>query len=353
MRPDGRCRSSSKGTAWARHALQRGHVRLDIPQARGNGTTVAAEGTHMDTYLDNLLAETSVRYGKPRGIAYHHICDTYIALFTHFIPCGVRETVHIIEGLLKNTSEVKPSTVHADTQGQSQPVFALAHLLGFDLMPRIRNWKGLTFYRPSKPHRVRAHRRAVRGAWQRTIDWDLTESQFRDLVRVAISVREGAISSSTLLKRLHSGSRKNATYTAFRQVGRVIRTVQLLRYLSDAPLRRRVTATTNKVEAYNGFSPCTATGHPGPGKGPRQRAVGLSVQQDSRPPVLGAADAAERALERLNQALMDEGATLRRAAVDAEHLQKRLRKAGRILAKVTVPADDVVDAEIVEDNPRG
>lgn len=29
----------------------------------------------MDTYLDNLLSETSVRYGKPGGIAYHHISD--------------------------------------------------------------------------------------------------------------------------------------------------------------------------------------------------------------------------------------------------------------------------------------
>lgn len=105
----------------------------------------------MDTYLNNLLSETSVRYGKPGGIAYHHISDTYIALFTHFIPCGVWEAVYIIEGLFKNTSELKPTTMHADT-GQSFPVFALAHLLGFDLMPRIRNWKDLTFYRPpSRP----------------------------------------------------------------------------------------------------------------------------------------------------------------------------------------------------------
>ncbi|MFD7116577.1 Tn3 family transposase [Streptomyces sp. NPDC059922] len=66
-------------------------------------------------------------------------------------------------------------------------------------------------------------------------------------------MREGAISSSTLLKRLRSGSRKNATYTAFREAGRVIRTVRLPRYLTDAPLRRRVTAATNKVESVNRF----------------------------------------------------------------------------------------------------
>ncbi|MFC8833316.1 Tn3 family transposase [Streptomyces griseoincarnatus] len=243
--------------------LVNAHARLDISQAWGDGSAVAADGTHMDTYLNNLLSETSVRYGKPGGIAYHHISDTYIALFTHFIPCGVWEAVYIIEGLLKNTSEVKPTTVHADTQGQSFPVFALAHLLGFDLMPRIRNWKDLTFYRPTKRTEY-VHIDALFGEPGRNvIDFDLIESQFRHLMRVAISVREGAISSTLLLRRLRAGSRKNATYTAFREVGRVIRTVQLLRYLSDAPLRRRVTAATNKVEAFNGFSQWIGFGHGG------------------------------------------------------------------------------------------
>ncbi|MET7796418.1 Tn3 family transposase [Streptomyces decoyicus] len=90
--------------------LVNAHARLDISQTWGDGTAVAADGTHMDTYLDNLLFETSVRYGKPGGIAYHHVSDTYIALFTHFIPCGGWEAVYIIEGLLKNTSEVQPTT---------------------------------------------------------------------------------------------------------------------------------------------------------------------------------------------------------------------------------------------------
>ncbi|MEV6154619.1 Tn3 family transposase [Nonomuraea sp. NPDC052129] len=223
------------------------HARLDMSRVWGNGT-------HMDTYLNNLLAETSVRYGKPGGIAYHHVADTYIALFTRFIPCGAWEAVYIIDGLLQNASEVKPTTIHADTQGQSFPVFTLAHLLGFELMPRIRNWKDLTFYRPGRATRYR-HIDALFGErGKNVIDWTLIETHFRDLLRVAVSIRENAISSTLLLRRLRSGSRKNAHYAAFREVGRVIRTVQLLRYLSVAPLRRRVTAATNKVEAYNGFA---------------------------------------------------------------------------------------------------
>ncbi|MFG2409509.1 Tn3 family transposase [Streptomyces brevispora] len=42
----------------------------------------------------------------------------------------------------------------------------------------------------------------------------------------------------------------DATYTAFREVGKLIRTIQLLRHLSDSPLRARVTAATNKGEAF-------------------------------------------------------------------------------------------------------
>jgi TnpA family transposase len=75
-----------------------------------------------------------------------------------------------------------------------------------------------------------------------------------DLMRVAISIREGLLNSVTMLRRFGSTSRKNEVYKAFREVGRSVRTVALLRYLADSGLRRRVTDVTNKVEAYNGFS---------------------------------------------------------------------------------------------------
>lgn len=75
-----------------------------------------------------------------------------------------------------------------------------------------------------------------------------------------------------------------------------------------------------------------------------------SQPQDRPDPLVGAAEAVEGALERLNKALLDEGAAHRRALVEAEDLQKRLRKVGRVLTKVTVPADDIVDVEVVEDH---
>lgn len=43
----------------------------------------------------------------------------------------------------------------------------------------------------------------------------------------------------------------------------MIRTIQLLRFLSDAQLRTRTTAATNKVESYNRFSAWCRFGNAG------------------------------------------------------------------------------------------
>ena len=230
------------------------YLLLDLVKAWGDGTSVAADGTQVDTLIDNLLAESHIRYGGYGGIAYHHIADNYIALFSHFIPCGVWEAVYIIEGLLRNVSDAQPDTIHADTQGQSYPVHALAHLFGFDLLTRIRNWKDLTFYRHAADVRY-AHIDSLFGdPGENAINWDLIQTHWADLMQVVLSIREGRLSSTLLLRRLGTESRKNNLYKAFRELGRVIRTITLLRFISEPQLREEITAATNKVESYNGFS---------------------------------------------------------------------------------------------------
>lgn len=224
--------------------------KFPLPKVWGNGKVAVADGTKYELYDQNLLAEYHIRYGGYGGIAYHHVSDNYIALFSHFIPCGVWEAIFIIEGLLQNRSDIQPDTVHADTQGQSITVFALAHLLGINLMPRIRNWKDLIFYRPDK----QAHYQHINALFTDVIDWDLIETHWQDLFRVVLSIKAGKISSVTLLRRLGNYSRKNKLYQAFRELGCVIRTIFLLQFITDPQMRQQVTEMTNKVEAYNGFA---------------------------------------------------------------------------------------------------
>jgi TnpA family transposase len=223
---------------------------LSLPKIWGDGTTAAADGTKYELYEENSLSEYHIRYGGYGGIAYHHVADSYVALFSHFIPCGTWEAVYIIDGLLKNTSDIQPDTIHADTQGQSTPVFALAHLLGIKLMPRIRNWQDLTFYRPNK-NTIYQH---INSLFKDPIDWGRIETHWQDLLQIVLSIQAGKISSSVLLRKLGNYSRKNRLYQAFQELGRVVRTVFLLQYISDIQLRQQITAVTNKVEAYHGFA---------------------------------------------------------------------------------------------------
>jgi TnpA family transposase len=222
-------------------------TRLDIASLWGDGPVAGADGSQISTWENNLLAETSIRYGSVGKIAYRHISDTYVALFTRFIPCGVWEAVYILDGLLRNDSDIQPDTVHADTQGQSLPVYGLATLLGFDLLPRIRNWHDLIFFRPGPQARYR-HIDSLFGP--QAIDWRLLEAHWPDLMRTAISVREGRISSVTLLRRLRHDSRKNRLYRAFRELGRVVRTQVLLRFLSEPALRETITVITSRASPH-------------------------------------------------------------------------------------------------------
>jgi TnpA family transposase len=227
------------------------YLLLDLPKVWGDGRTVAADGTQYDFYDENLLAGYHFRYRKMGAVAYRHVANNYIAVFSHFIPPGVWEAVYVIEGLLKGSQlSVQPDTVHSDTQGQSVTVFAFTHLLGINLMPRIRNWKDLHFFRPSR----KARYDHIDSLFTATIDWQLIETHWEDLMQVALSIQNGKISSAMLLRKLGNESRQNRLFLAAQEVGRAVRTIFLLEWISSLRLRQEVTGTTNKIESYNGFS---------------------------------------------------------------------------------------------------
>ncbi|CEE29632.1 transposase (fragment) [Xanthomonas citri pv. citri] len=223
--------------------------KFELPGYWGSGKSASADGTKWNVYEQNLLSEYHIRYGGYGGIGYYHVSDKYIALFSHFIPCGIHEAVYILDGMLANRSDIQPDTVHGDTQAQSFPVFGLAHLLGINLMPRIRNIKDLVFSRP-EPGRTYENIQALFGD---SIDWTLIETHVHDMLRVAISIKLGKITASTILRRLGTYSRKNKLYWAFRELGKAVRTLFLLRYIDDVEVRKTIHAATNKSEEFNGF----------------------------------------------------------------------------------------------------
>lgn len=234
------------------------YAQFELPKFWGTGNSAIADGTHIGLRKNNLMGEHHIRYGGYGGIAYHHISDTYIALFTNFIACGVWEAVYIFDGLLQNKSELQPNTLHADTQGQSEPVFGLAYLLGIKLMPRMRNWNDVIFYRPDD----KASFQHIDQLFTEKINWQLIETHWKDMMQIVLSIQAGKILPSMLLRKLGIRSRKNKLYQAFRELGRVERTMFLLQYISNSNFRRGIQAETTKIESYNSFLDWVSFGGP-------------------------------------------------------------------------------------------
>ena len=85
-------------------ALINAYNRFWLPKLWGSGKHASADGMKWNLYEQNLLSEYHIRYGGYGGIGYYHVSDTYVALFSHFIPCGVWEAVYILDGPVRSGS---------------------------------------------------------------------------------------------------------------------------------------------------------------------------------------------------------------------------------------------------------
>ena len=223
--------------------------KFRLPKYWGTGEHASVGGSKWEMYKKNLMAAYSVRHGGYGGMGYYHVSDTYIALFSNLIACGLHEAVYMIEGVLKNESDIKPQHLHGDTHSQTLPIFALTYLLGIKLMPRIKGIKKLIFYKSDKEQIYTNLNELLRD----TIDWGLIQTHIKDMYRIALSIKEGTINVSIILDKICSKEPKNKIYYAFRELGKVVRTNYLLEYICDFDLRKVVHASTCKSEEFNEY----------------------------------------------------------------------------------------------------
>lgn len=233
----------------ASHLFIDAYHRCSLPRLWGSAQHASVDGTKWEVYEQNLLSEQHIRYGGYGGIALYLLSSTYIALMANFIACSAWEGHYLLDVLEQNQSVIQPTIIHSDTQGQNEAIFGLAYLRGIELMPRIRNWQDLLFYRPT-PHTTYQHIDAV--FCEKAIDWELIRTHLPDLLRIALSIKEGRITPSTILRTISAGSSKLAQ--AYRELGRVRRTGFFLRLMADPALRAVIHKETNKSEHFNNFA---------------------------------------------------------------------------------------------------
>jgi TnpA family transposase len=218
----------------------------------GDGSTSSSDGQHFRAGgRAESTGHINPKYGaEPGRMFYTHIADQYAPFYANLVNVGVRDSTYVLDGLLYHESDLRLEEHYTDTNGFTDHVFALMHLLGFRFAPRIRDLDDMKLYVPGKAKDYPAlasmigdtcNEKYIRGNWD-------------EVLRLATSIRQGAITASLMLRKLGSYPRQNGLAVALRKIGRIERTLFILDWPQHVELRRRVHVGLNKGEARNALA---------------------------------------------------------------------------------------------------
>jgi len=196
-------------------------------------------------------ANLNAHYGDDPGAKFYtHISSRYAPFYIKAIPATANEALHVLDALLYHQTEVMTDRHHTDGGGVSDHVFALCSLFGFRFAPRIPDLKDRRLYSFDKPSAYPALEPMIAGR----INVALIRAHWQEILRIAASIKTGAVSASLIMRQLASYPRQNGVAAALRELGRMERTIFTLDWIEDPDLRRHTGQELNKGESRNSLS---------------------------------------------------------------------------------------------------
>lgn len=218
----------------------------------GGGIASSSDGQFFQAGgLGRDASQLNAHYGsKPGFKTYTHLSDRYGPYFTKLIGATASEALHVLDALLYHLSDVQVRRHHTDGGGESDHVFALCTLLGFQFAPRIPNLKHRRLCSFGKPSDYPTLELLIAAR----INVELIRAHWPEILRITASIRTGTVTASLIMRQLASYPRQNGVAAAFREVGRLERTLFTLDWIEDPELRRSTGQELNKGESRNSLA---------------------------------------------------------------------------------------------------
>ena len=220
------------------------------PEIWGEGTTsCASDAKKFGAWDQNLMTEWHIRYGGRGVMIYWHVEKKAVCIYSQLKRCSSSEVAAMMEGVLRHCTTMEVEQHYVDSHGQSEVAFAFSHLLGFDLMPRLKAIASQKLSRPN-PGSAEVYPN-LQPILTQPINWALIRQQYDEMIKYTTALRVGTAEPEAILRRFTRTEVQHPTYQALVELGKAIKTTFLARYLHEEALRREINAGLNVVENWN------------------------------------------------------------------------------------------------------
>jgi TnpA family transposase len=168
-------------------------------------------------------------------------------VYSQLKTCTSSEVASMLQGVISQGTDMDIDSQYVDSHGKSELGFSLTHLLGFDLLPRYKTIGSQKLFLPSDDFKVKN----INSITTRSIDWELIESQYDEMVKHAAALKTTTSTAEAIIRKFSRSHYSHPTFKAFLELGKVIKTIFLCRYLHSVEMRQEINAGLNVVENWN------------------------------------------------------------------------------------------------------
>ncbi len=223
------------------------HHGLKLSFIWGSGRRSSSDGQRFAVERDSLLGSVYPRYFGyyDRALAlYTHTSDQHSVYATQAIACAPREAGYVLGGILDNDTALAIREHTSDTHGFTEHLFGLCVLLGLAFVPRIKDLPDQVLSYVDRGTDYDVLQPLLRGR----INIELIIEQWDQLVRLAASLQDRLTPAHIVMQRLANAGASDRLAGALTQLGRLMKTVHILRYIQEEPLRDAIQLQLNRGE---------------------------------------------------------------------------------------------------------